>query len=261
MKTLGLALGAGGSRGIAHIGFLKALEDNGIKPDYIAGSSMGSVVGAFYAYGYSLDYMLNLAMALKARDLLDLSPMAIKNGTLLKSKKMATILKRYLGNTKIEHLNIPFACVGLDIVSGKKVVFDQGEVALAVQASSSIPMVFAPVEYENMLIADGCPVDRVPVEEVRKMGADVIVAVDVLGDVREMDELKSIIHYLLRIVDIYDAQVNNAKLQEQKPDILCVPDLGNMSQYRIRSKEMQFAYTRGYESAMNIMEDIKRALK
>ena len=107
MKTLGLALGAGGSRGIAHIGFLKALEDNGIKPDFIAGSSMGSVIGAFSSYGYSLDYMLQVALALKSRDILDLSPMAIKNGTLLKSKKMAAILKRYLKDTKIEHLNIP----------------------------------------------------------------------------------------------------------------------------------------------------------
>lgn len=261
MKTLGLALGAGGSRGIAHIGFLKALEDNGIKPDFIAGSSMGSVIGAFYSYGYSLDYMLQVALALKSRDILDLSPMAIKNGTLLKSKKMAAILKRYLKDTKIEHLNIPFACVGLDIISGKKVVFDQGEVALAVQASSSIPMVFAPVEYENMLIADGCPVARVPVEEVRNMGADVVVAVDVLGDIREMEELKSIVHYLLRIIDIYDANVSKANMKEQKPDILCAPDLGDMSQYRIRSKEMQFAYTRGYECAMSVIDDIKRALK
>ena len=92
MKTLGLALGAGGSRGVAHVGFLKALEENGIKPDFIAGTSIGSVVGAFYAIGYSPDYMLKVALGLKSRDILDLSPLAIKNGTLLKSKKMAAIL-------------------------------------------------------------------------------------------------------------------------------------------------------------------------
>ena len=196
MKTLGLALGAGGSRGVAHVGFLKALEENGIKPDFIAGTSIGSVVGAFYAIGYSPDYMLKVALGLKSRDILDLSPLAIKNGTLLKSKKMAAILRRFLKDEQIEYLDIPFACVGLDIISGKKVVFDQGDLALAVQASSSIPMVFAPVEYENMLVADGCPVARVPVEEVRKMGADVVVAVDVLGGVHEMEELKSIFGYL-----------------------------------------------------------------
>lgn len=261
MKTLGLALGAGGSRGVAHVGFLKALEENGIKPDFIAGTSIGSVVGAFYAIGYSPDYMLKVALGLKSRDILDLSPLAIKNGTLLKSKKMAAILRRFLKDEQIEYLDIPFACVGLDIISGKKVVFDQGDLALAVQASSSIPMVFAPVEYENMLVADGCPVARVPVEEVRKMGADVVVAVDVLGGVHEMEELKSIFGYLLRLVDIYDAKVNENNLKNNKPDLLCVPDLGDMSKYHIRPKEMQFAYQRGYESGLAIVDDIKRKLK
>ena len=106
MKKLGLALGAGGSRGIAHIGFLKALEDNGIKPDYISGTSMGSVVGSFYAMGISPSYMIKVALSLRARDLLDLSPIAIKNGTLLKSKKMSALLHRYLHDTLIEDLKI-----------------------------------------------------------------------------------------------------------------------------------------------------------
>ena len=139
MKKLGLALGAGASRGIAHIGFLKALDENDIKPDYIAGTSIGAVVGSFYSLGFSPDYMIKVALGLRARDILDISPIAIKNGTLLKSKKLAGLLKRYLGSTQIEDLKIPFKCVGLDIISGEKVVFDQGPLCTAVQASSSMP--------------------------------------------------------------------------------------------------------------------------
>ncbi|MBR4419993.1 MAG: patatin-like phospholipase family protein [Clostridia bacterium] len=260
MKKLGLALGAGGARGIAHIGFLKALEDNGIKPDFIAGTSMGSVIGSFYALGFSPSYMIKTALALKPRELLDVSPVAIKNGTLLKSKKMSALLRRYLHEIQIEDLKIPFACVGLDIISGEKVVFTQGDVANAVQASSSIPMVFAPIAYENMLVADGGPVCRVPIQEVKDLGADVVVGVDVLGPVREMDELKSIFGYILRIIDVYDSKVNELNLEKNPPDILCTPDLGNMSQYKIDSEQMQLAYKKGYESAINIIDELKRKL-
>ncbi len=261
MKKFGLALGAGASRGIAHIGFLKALEDNGIRPDCIAGTSIGSVVGAFYSFGYSPDYMLKVALGLRARDILDLSFLAIKNGTLLKSKKMAALLKRYLANTQIEDLAIPFKCVGLDIISGDKVVFDQGSVAVAVQASSSMPLIFAPVDYENMLVADGGLCSRVPVEEVKSMGAEVVVGVDVLGDIREIDELKSMFHYLLRIIDIYDAKVSKNYLEKNPPDILCTPDLGDMSQYKIVPEQMMRAFNRGYDSAMAIMDELKEKLK
>ena len=260
MKTLGLALGAGGSRGLAHVGFLQALEDNGIKPDFIAGTSIGAVIGAFYCFGYTPKYMLNTALALKPLDILDLSPLAVKNGTLLTSKKMSAVLNKYLKNSQIEYLNLPFACVGLDIVSGKKVIFDQGNTALAVQASSSIPMIFAPVEYENMLIADGGPVARVPVEEVKNLGADIVVAVDVSGNLKEMDELKSILGYLLRVCDIYDSKVNAYNLKEHKPDILCVPELEDMNKYKINPKELKFAYDKGYESALAIIDDLKRKL-
>lgn len=260
MKKLGLALGAGGARGVAHIGFLQALEDNGIKPDYVAGSSMGSVVGSCYCLGLSPDYMFRTVRALRARDILDLSPVAIKNGTLLKSAKMQALLNRYLGGVDFEDLKIPFACTGVDLISGEKVIFSHGCVATAVQASSSIPLVFAPVEYENMLIADGGVIDRVPVEEVRKMGAEVIVGVDVLGPLREMDELKSILNYFLRLIDIFDNKINKYNLKENACDIFCAPEMGDMSQYKVDPASMQLAYDAGYKSAMEIMDELKKKL-
>ena len=173
---------------------------------------------------------------------------------------MAGRLTRYFGAAEFDDLNIPFTCVGADIISGNKVVFSQGRVATAIQASSSIPLVFAPVAYENMLVADGSLVSRVPVEEVKKMGADVVVAVDVLGPIREMDEIKSIFGYFFRLIDVYDNQVNKLNLEKHPADFYCAPDMGDMSQYKIDSDKMQFAYQKGYESALKIINRLKQKL-
>ncbi|MBQ7407705.1 MAG: patatin-like phospholipase family protein [Clostridia bacterium] len=261
MKKLGLALGAGGARGVAHIGFLQALEDNNIKPYCIAGSSMGSVVGSCYALGFAPEYMLKIVKALKMRDILDLAPNALFSGTILKSKKMAAILHRFMGKTQIEDLPMPFSCVGTDIISGNKVVFDQGELATAVQASSSIPMVFAPVDYDNMLVADGCMVCRVPVKEAKDLGCDVVVAVDVMGELSEMEELKGLVNYFARLLEIYDCEVAKHNREKNPADFYLCPELGDMSPYKINKDSMQIAYDQGYESAMSIMSELKEALK
>jgi NTE family protein len=259
MKKLGLALGAGGARGVAHIGFLKALEDNGIKPSYISGSSMGSVIGACYAMGITPDYMIKAVTSLRSRDILDLSPNALKSGTLLKSKKMAGLLTRYFGNAEFDDLNIPFTCVGADIISGNKVVFSQGRVATAIQASSSIPLVFAPVAYENMLIADGSLVSRVPVEEVKKMGADVVVAVDVLGKLREYKPIKGLLSLLLKVVEVNDCHQTKQYYKKYKPNLLIEPELGDMSEFKV--ERLDFAYEQGYKAGLKYVKKIKKLLQ
>ena len=96
---------------------------------------------------------------------------------------------------------------------------------------------------------------------IKNLGADVVVGVDVLGPVREMDEIKSILSYILRVIDIYDSKVSELTLEKNPPDILCTPDLGNMSQYKIDSKQMQIAYEKGYECALNIVDDLKKKLQ
>ena len=125
MKKLGLALGSGGARGVAHIGFLQALDDNGIKPQFISGCSMGSVVGSCYALGMRPKDMMDAVRNLKARDLLDLNIAAIRQGTLLKSKKLLAVLKRFLGHTTFEELKIPFEIVSPS--SWRSVIGRQGK--------------------------------------------------------------------------------------------------------------------------------------
>jgi len=261
MKKLGLALGSGGARGVAHIGFLQALEENGIKPSYIAGSSMGSVVGACYAMGMKPKQMLNEVLSLKAKDILDFSPTTLKAGSLLTSKKLHATLARYMGVMQFEDLKIPFRCVGVDVISGKEVVFSQGDLTTAVQASSSIPLFFKPVEYEDMLVCDGGVLCRVPTKTVRQMGAQVVISFDVLGNLREIEEINGIIGYIMRLTDIYDCKITKQYKKENPSDLFLAPDLGDMSPYKLNAEKFKFAYVQGYKTAKAHMDEIMELIK
>ena len=258
-KKLGLALGSGGSRGVAHIGFLKALEENGIKPDYIAGSSMGSVVGACYASGMSPDAMYREVMKLKFSDIFDLSANPLGNAALLRSGKMHKKLKSLLKDLTFDQLKIPFCAVAVDVVSGNLVVLGgKNNVAEAVTASSSIPCIFRPVIKDNMVLVDGGIKCRVPVNEVRDMGADVVIGVDVLGKTRVCDKKYNMLSLLLRFCEIMDAEVTALKLPGQHPDLFLEPDMGNMSQYKF--KDLDKSYESGYKCGIENMEKIKQLL-
>lgn len=259
-KKLGFALGAGGSRGVAHVGFLQAMEENGIKPDFIAGSSMGSVVGACYAYGYTPAKMKEEVLALKFGEIFDLSFNFYKNGALLRSKKMVKKLRQFLKHTKVKDLQIPFCTVATDLISGQSVKLDGDiEVVTAVAASSTMPGVFKPVELKGKMLVDGGVKCRVPVEQVREMGAEVIVAVDVLGSVREKQSKYNIFSVFTRMIDISDAELTKYKMKDLKPDVFIEPDMGDMVQYKF--KDMEKAYDAGYEIGLKYADEILRLIK
>ena len=177
-KELGFALGSGGARGVAHIGFLQAMEEEGIVPDYISGCSMGSVVGMAYSAGMSPKEMRDAAFSLKMIDLIDLTN---KPGGLSDTRKIRKLLTKYVGEIEFKDLKIPFRCIAVDLHSQEIVEMSEGDVIGAVIASSSIPGVFKPTERDGMRLIDGGVLERVPVRAVRRMGAKQIVAVDVLG--------------------------------------------------------------------------------
>lgn len=256
-KKLGFALGSGGSRGCAHIGFLKAMEEEGIRPDFIAGTSMGSVVGACYASGYDPEFMAREMKKLKFGDLFDISLNPVKNAALLRSNKMRNKLLHYLKSQKFNDLDIPFKCVALDIVSGKRKVFGGDEsVVLGVTSSSTIPSIFKPVEYNDMVLVDGGLTCRVPVDVVRDMGAEVVVAVDVLGQVRESKKKYNMLNIIFRMFDIVDSEITNLKKDVQRPDLFIEPDLGEMSQYKFKQLEsaIEIGYLTGKANAEKIKE-------
>ncbi len=255
-KKLGFALGAGGSRGVAHIGFLKAMEEAGIKPDFVTGTSMGSIIGACYAKGYSSDFMLEEIKKLSLVDLLDISFNPLKNGALLRANKMHKKLAQYIDDDlSFNQLKIPFRCVAVDLITGNPVVFkDEDKVCGAIVASSTIPGVFKPVAKDDMLLVDGGLKCRLPISEVLDMGADVVVAVDVLGKLQPKYKKMNFFSLMFRTYDIMDDEITGRKLKESKPDLLIKPDLGDMDLFRF--KEINMAYHQGYNAGKENVDKI-----
>lgn len=261
-KKIGLALGSGGSRGVAHLGVLKALEEEGIRPDYIAGCSMGSVVGAGYASGLTVEEMFKIVLKLKAIQLLDLTAIPITRLALTRGNKMQNLLVSKLGSIKFDELKIPFSCIASDLYSGRLVTLSEGDVAQAVRASSSIPTVFPPVKIGEQLLVDGGVLCRVPTEQVKEMGADVVIAVDVLDNTSEsVTEVKTILGLITRIFDMmdYNGSEMKKKITGCKNEVWVVPEMKGLSQYAV--KDMDKAYAEGYCAAKLKMAEIKELIK
>ena len=258
MKKLGLALGAGGSRGVAHVGFLQALEEEGIQPDYITGSSMGAVVGAAYAAGMSAQEIKRIVLGLRLRRL---NAPTLAKGGIFGTRKMRKLLEKYLGDISFEDLKIPFRCVAVEIGGGRTVEFSKGKLLDAVIASACIPGAFRPLEKNGMRLVDGGVLERVPACRVRDMGADVVVAVDVLGWRRMPQKNTGVIKVLLGTFDIMDNYRTQSYREENrdKIDFWLEPELGDMSQYSL--KQIAFAYEQGYALGKANAMAIKEALE
>lgn len=219
-RKIALVLSGGGARGFAHLGVLKAFEEHHIPVNLIVGTSIGSIVGGLYAAGFNAEQILNIARQIDwntifsdetYRTNLFLSQKSIPRRHLLQlrfegflpyipssltqGQKVLSLLYRYLlkanfrGNVNFDNLKIPFRAVATDLVSGKRVVLDHGDVAEAITASVSIPLLFAPVELDNMWLVDGGITDNIPVDVARELNADFIIAVDVTSPLRDKNDM------------------------------------------------------------------------
>lgn len=174
-----LALGGGGALGFAHIGVIDILQKNNIPIDIVVGTSMGAVVGAIYCNGASIEDMEKMATNIKTRQLLDVS---LGFQGLISGNKAMNMLKKILPKDKnIEDLPVKFACNAVDIVRGKEVVFEKGNILKSLRASMSVPGIFVPVRYEGMTLVDGGVLNNLPHDIARRMGADIVIAVDVVS--------------------------------------------------------------------------------
>lgn len=261
-KTLGLALGAGGSRGVAHIGFLKAIEEVGIRPQFVSGCSMGAVVGACYCAGLSPDAMKEAVIGLSLTDLATLNFAPFRQNGLMRLTKARKKMVDLIGEKTFQDLQIPFVCVATDLIEGETVVLSEGNVIDAALASGSIPGAIVPASFGgHKMLVDGCILERVPTKELKKMGADVIVAVDVLGDLTEDKEPSGhLINTLLRVIDVMDTHstMNKRRARMRYVDLYLEPELGAMDQYSV--KNLEFAFDKGYELGVNNREKIKQLL-
>ncbi|MCU0949721.1 MAG: patatin-like phospholipase family protein [Burkholderiaceae bacterium] len=173
---IGLALGGGAARGFAHIGVIKTLEAQGFVPDLIAGTSAGSVVGALYAGGFNGFDLQRLALAMDENAIADWS---LPSRGVLRGEALQNYINKTLENRPIEKLPRRLAVTATDLQSGELMVFERGNTGMAVRASSSVPAVFQPVSINGRDYVDGGLVSPVPARVVRKMGADVVIAVDI----------------------------------------------------------------------------------
>lgn len=178
---IGLALSAGGVRGFAHVGVLEVFDNARLPIDYLAGTSMGSVVGGFYAAGLPTDKLWELGEHITLKTITpDFNVMGLFRFLFARklptSANLSKFFEEQLGDKQIDDLAIPFSCSAMDIKTGERVVFNSGPLAIAVRASMNLPGVFEPVEYRHRALVDGAVVDYLPVESVKQMGADYIIA-------------------------------------------------------------------------------------
>ncbi len=178
---IGLALGSGGPRGLAHIGVIKVLEENNIPIDFIAGSSIGAMVGGFYAATKNIKQIEKIAFDTNWKLVLSLIDPSLHQG-LVGGKKVEKFIDNHIDKIHFQDLKIPFSAIATDMRKGDIVCINKGEVSSAIRASISLPLVFKPIERENKLLADGGLSLPVPVEIVKKMGAELVIAVNLDND-------------------------------------------------------------------------------
>jgi NTE family protein len=252
-----LVLGGGGARGFAHVGVIRVLEDAGVPLELVVGTSVGSLVGAFYA-GPTNSYALEaMARQLDRSDFFDFSVGPAVFGTGLASgRRLERFVRRHLGVETFEALRIPFAAVATDLDTGEPVVLREGDVARAVRASSAIPGVFEPVELGDRLLVDGAVAQNLPVKVARAMGADVVIAVDVTaieGEARP----ENFVEVILRAVNIVvHGEVEDAR---RDADVLLTPAVGGVGFIEFDRKGEAMAA--GVEAARAALPRIRAAVE
>lgn len=180
-KKLGLALGGGAALGWAHIGIIQVLNEEGIKPDLVTGTSIGSLVGAYHVAG-KMEELEGIARGMNWRRMIRLADVQVGKNGFLAGEPVMALLREHLGDLKIEDLDMPFAAVASDLVSGEQVIFRSGDIVSAIRASISIPGVFTPVRSGAHLLVDGGLLNTVPISTCRDLGADIVIGVNIVGD-------------------------------------------------------------------------------
>lgn len=289
MKKFGLVLGGGGALGYSHIGVLKKFEENGIKPDFIVGCSMGSLIGSLYCTGTKPEFIEKFVLNFNYKLFADFS--ADPRKFLFKGDNFLQAMKLLTGFKEFKESDIPLYINAVENETGKEVLFESGSIAEAVRASSSLPWLFQPAEINGKKYVDGGIFDSIPVEFARKKGADFIVAVGFRNCSREKECEKgfsmsklgksiennrgvigSVFKYLgikddASLADIYNTISHSISIlttseksnSHEKADLFINPDVKQFKHLDFSKPESIIAA--GYEAAGNFIDDIKSSLK
>jgi NTE family protein len=248
-KKIGLALGGGAVFGAAHIGVLKALEEFEISVSYIAGTSIGAFVSAFYAFNKNWEEIEKIAEDLKW---LDISGISLSKFGLLNNERLGKLIREHIGNKKLEQSEIPVAMVSTDISTGEKIVLREGNVAEAVMASTCIPGIFVPVEINDNLLVDGGIVENVPITPLKEMGANFIIGVDLMAEYKHKRP-ENIIEILLNAFDF--TIISTTKSQTEEADLLIKPDLTAFNM--VDTTQVADLIEEGYLGAKKVLKKLK----
>ncbi|WP_317046548.1 patatin-like phospholipase family protein [Nonlabens agnitus] len=255
-QKIGLVLSGGGAKGLAHIGALKVIDSLGIKVDYVAGTSMGAIVGSLYSSGYTGHQIDSIFKVTNFNNLIaDEIPRSAKTyyerkqneryavtlpfkdfkvslpSSLSKGQNVYNLMSQLLSHVNdvddFSQLPIPFFCIATNIATGEEVVLDSGYLPRAVNASGALPSLFAPVQINDQMLIDGGVTDNYPVEKLRAKGMDVIIGVDVQDDLKSLDELNSAFSILTQINNF--RTINDMKVKAPKTDVYITPNIKDYS--------------------------------
>ncbi len=246
---IGLALGSGGLRGLAHVGVLRVFAQEGIPIDYVAGCSIGSLIGALYCAGLEPDAIWKLAKQWKRLQLVDFK---IPKMGIFSGDRALTMIRTLLRDKDFADLLLPLAVVATDLKSGREIVFSQGPVASAVRASISVPGIFAPFEYDGHLLVDGAVVNPTPLNVVRNMGADIVIGVDLTSAGNYA--ICSIFDVIIQTIDIMERELLNYRRDNYH--ILIQPQTGHIAPSSFEAMDECVAL--GEQAARNAMPQIKQ---
>ncbi|MGA0570806.1 patatin-like phospholipase family protein [Variovorax sp. VNK109] len=234
---IGLALGGGAARGFAHVGVIQALEEAGIRPDFVVGTSAGSLVAALYASGRNGTQLQQVAEAMEEAALTDWTLPLFSRG-MFRGEALARYVNAQVGNRLIEDMPLQLGIVATDLQSGQGILFRRGDTGTAVRASSAVPAVFLPVRINGREYVDGGLVAPVPVRYARQMGADIVIAVDISAS-PEGNSAADTIQLLLQTFAIMGRSINGYELQDA--DVVIRPSLTGVggADFRTRARVIE----------------------
>ena len=251
---IALVLGAGASRGFAHVGVVKVLEMNKIPIHMVVGTSAGSVIGSLYAYGNSAFKLQETALSIEKSDIID--PLIVPTNGFIKGDKLEEFINKALKNTTIDRLKIPFYAVATDIQSGQEFLFSRGNTGTAVRASCAIPGVFRPVKIGDRMYVDGGMVSPVAVDAARKLGANVVIAVDI-SSALDRTQPEATMETIVQSINIMYAKL--AAVQLCNADVVIRPKVGHIASFDFAKRHE--AILEGEKATTEVLPQIIDILK
>jgi NTE family protein len=254
LPKLGLALGGGAARGFAHIGVIQVLEEAGLRPDFVAGTSAGSVVAALYASGKTGAQLQQIGESMEEAAISDWT-LPVFNSGILRGDALAKYVNQQVGGRSIETMTVPLGIVATDLYSGDMVVFQRGDTGMAVRASSAVPAIFQPVKIAGRSYVDGGLVSPVPVRAARSMGAQVVLAIDISSP-PDSSGTDGTIAVLLQTASIMGKSINGFELKEA--DVVVRPDLRAVSSADFSSRKK--AIEAGRRAMLDLLPQLRAAI-